>query len=57
MLKKNLPKAVDRNKIKRLMRNSLRECVEELKNKISEQKKATILQLFTIAVLFMILII
>ena len=37
--KKYLPKAVDRNKIKRLMRNSLRECVEELKNKISEQKK------------------
>ena len=38
--KKYLPKAVDRNKIKRLMRNSLRECVEELKNKISEQKKS-----------------
>ena len=37
--KKYLPKAVDRNKIKRLMRNSLRECVEELKNKIPEQKK------------------
>ena len=38
--KKYLPKAVDRNKIKRLMRNSLIECVEELKNKISEQKKS-----------------
>ena len=38
--KKYLPKAVDRNKIKRLMRNSLRVCVEELKNKISEQKKS-----------------
>ena len=38
--KKYFPKAVDRNKIKRLMRNSLRECVEELKNKISEQKKS-----------------
>ena len=38
--KKYLPKAVDRNKIKRLMRNSLRECVEELNNKIFEQKKS-----------------
>ena len=37
--KKHLPKAVNRNKIKRLMRNSVRECVAELKNKISEQKK------------------
>ena len=37
--KKYLQKAVDRNKIKRLMRSSLRECVLELKNKISEQKK------------------
>ncbi len=37
--KKYLPKAVNRNKIKRLMRNSVRECVAELKNKISEQKK------------------
>ena len=37
--KKHLPKAVNRNKIKRLMKNSVRECVAELKNKISEQKK------------------
>ena len=37
--KKHLPKAVDRNKIKRLMRNSVRECVTELKNKMPEQKK------------------
>ena len=37
--KKYLQKAVDRNKIKRLMRSSLRECVLELKNKISEQNK------------------
>ena len=56
MLKKILQKAVDRNKIKRLMRSSLRECVLELKNKISEQKKTIILQLFTTATSFMILI-
>ena len=37
--KKYLPKAVDRNKLKRLMRNSVRECVAELKNKMPEQKK------------------
>tara|TARA_B100000900_G_C20236718_1_gene576169 strand:- start:48 stop:455 length:408 start_codon:yes stop_codon:yes gene_type:complete len=37
--KKYLPKAVDRNKIKRLMRNSVRECVAKLNNKISVQKK------------------
>ena len=37
--KKYLPKAVDRNKIKRLMRNSVREFVAGHKNKISEQKK------------------
>lgn len=37
--KKYLPKAVDRNKTKRLMRDSVRECVAGHKNKISEQKK------------------
>ena len=37
--KKHLPKAIDRNKIKRLMRSSVKECVAELKNKISQQKK------------------
>jgi len=37
--KKYLQKAVDRNKIKRLIRSSLRECVLEPKNKISEQNK------------------
>ena len=37
--KKHLPKAVNRNKIKRLVKNSVRVCVAELKNKISEQKK------------------
>jgi len=37
--KKYIPKAVDRNKIKRLMRNSVRQCFEELKDKIPERKK------------------
>ena len=37
--KKCLPKAVDRNKTKRLMRDSVREFVAGHKNKISEKKK------------------
>ena len=38
--KKYLPKAVVRNKIKRLLKNSIRDCLHELKDQISEHNKA-----------------
>ena len=38
--KKHFPKAVDRNKIKRLIRDSIRQSILELKNKVSENQKA-----------------
>ncbi len=50
--KKYLPKAVDRNKIKRLIRNSVRECVVELKNKISEKKSYHIAIIYSSSIIY-----